>query len=367
MWFVMKNHEPRITNHESRSMNLVVCFKEGPVEEYLIDRIHTAWPEVGITNVGQKDVAAALLDADFFCGHAKVPVDWDAVVRQGRLQWIQSSAAGMDWCLVPSVVESDIVISTASGVLADQVAEHTMALILGWMRNLETFLREQHDERTPDYRKFFRRPTRDLTGRTVGIVGFGGVGRRLSQVLTPFRTEILAIDLFPVDKPPHVSELWPPERLDDLLGKSDVVILCLPLNLQTRGMFNGDRLKKMRPETLFVNVARGPLVDTDALAAALKNRELAGAVVDVTSPEPLPKEHPLWNFPNVIVTPHVGGQFRFRFDDVVDIFSANIRRWQEGRPLINHLTPEGKRLGFPLRSPDYPLWIDIRDSEIAST
>ena len=341
--------------------DLVVCFKENPVDEYLIDRIHRAWPEVGILNVGQKDIAAALLDADFFCGHAKVPVDWDAVVRKGRLKWIQSSAAGMDWCLVPSVIESDIVISTASGVLADQVAEHTMALILGWMRNLPTFWREQHDERAADYRRFLRRPTRDLTGKTVGIVGFGGVGRRLSQVLAPFRTRILATDLFPVEKPPHVAELWPPERLDDLLGESDVVILCLPLNGQTRGMFDAARLKKMRPETLLVNVARGPLADTGALVAALKNKELAGAAVDVTFPEPLPKEHPLWDFPNVIVTPHVGGQYRYRFDGVVDIFTANVHRWLAGRPLINFLTSEGRRLGFPLRSPDYPLWIDVRE------
>jgi len=341
--------------------NLVICFKENPAEEYLIDRIHTTWPEVEIRNVGQKDIAAALLDADFFCGHAKVPVDWDTVVRGGRLKWIQSSAAGMDWCLVPSVIESDIVISTASGVLADQVAEHTMALILGWMRNLPTFWREQHDDQAVDYRKFRRRPTRDLTGKTVGIVGLGGVGRRLSQVLAPFRTRILATDLFPVDKPSHVAELWPPERLDDLLGESDVVILCLPLNGQTRGMFDAVRLKKMRPEALLVNVARGALVDTDALAASLNNEEIAGAVVDVTFPEPLPADHPLWDFPNVIVTPHVGGQYQFRFDDVVDIFMANICRWLEGRPLINFLTSEGKRLGFPLRSPDYPLWIDERE------
>jgi len=349
--------EPRTPNMP----DLVVCFKETPVEERLIDRLHRAWPEVRIRNVGQKDIAAALLDADFFCGHAKVPVDWDAIVQKGRLRWIQSSAAGMDWCLVPSVIESDIAISTASGVLADQVAEHTMALILSWMRNLPTFWREQLDDRTADYRKFLRRPTCDLTGKTVGIVGLGGVGRRLSQVLAPFRTRILATDLFPVRKPPHVAELWCPERLDDLLGESDVVILCLPLNAQTRGMFDAGRLKKIRPETLFVNVARGALVDTDALVAALKNKEIAGAVVDVTSPEPLPTNHPLWNFPNVVITPHVGGQCRFRFDDVVDIFTANICRWRESRPLINFLTLEGKHLGFPLRSADYPLWIDERD------
>lgn len=341
--------------------NLVVCFKETPVEKRLIDRIHAAWPEVELINVGQDKIAEALLEADFFCGHAKVPVDWPRIVRQGRLQWIQSSAAGMDWCLVPSVVESSIDITTASGVLADQVAEHTMSLILAWMRNLPTFLREQHDPTAPDYRKFIRRPTRDLTDRTVGIVGFGGVGRRLSEVLAPFRTTLLATDLYPTDKPSHVDELWSADRLDELLRRSDVVVLCLPLNSETRGLFDRKRFEMMKSEALFVNVARGPLVVTDDLLDALRCRRIAGAVMDVTSPEPLPPEHPLWDFfPNVIVTPHVGGQFYRRFDDVVDIFSENVRRRKNNEPPVNFLTPEGKRLGFPIRRPGFPLWIDVK-------
>ena len=103
--------------------------------------------------------------ADIFCGHAKVPVDWDGVVRQGRLRWIQSSAAGMDHCLVPSVIESDIVVTSASGVLADQVAEHTIALMTAWTRSLPTFLRAQQKK------EFIRRPTRDLTAQHGGHCG----------------------------------------------------------------------------------------------------------------------------------------------------------------------------------------------------
>ncbi|MDR1962201.1 MAG: protein kinase [Planctomycetaceae bacterium] len=341
---------------------LVVCFKETPVEQVLIDRIRAVWSEVDLINVGQKEVASALMEADYFCGHAKVPVNWDAVVRQNRLQWIQSSAAGMDWLLVPSVIESNITITTASGVLANQVAEHTLSLILGWMRNLATFQREQYDSALPDYRKFIRRPTGDLTGLTVGIVGFGGVGRRLSEVLAPFQTRILATDLYPTQKPPHVAELWSAEKLDELLGLSNIVILCLPLNAQTRELFNAERFKLFRKDALFVNVARGPLVVTNDLVDALEQGQIAGAVMDVTSPEPLPSNHPLWDFyPNVIITPHVGGQSRRRFDDVIDIFIANILRWKKKQPLINFLTSEGKRLGFPIRCSDYPLWIDIKN------
>ncbi|MDR0608887.1 MAG: protein kinase [Planctomycetaceae bacterium] len=351
--------------------NLVVCFKETPVEQNLIDRIHAAWSEVNIINVGQKDIAAALLEADYFCGHAKVPVNWNAIVQQNRIRWIQSSAAGMDWLLVPSVVQSPIAITTASGVLADQVAEHTLSLILAWMRNLSTFQREQHDPTLPDYRRFIRRPTHDLTGLTVGIVGFGGVGRRLSEVLLPFQTRILATDLYPTQKPPHVTELLPAEKLNVLLGESDVVVLCLPLNTQTRELFTIEQFKLFRKKSLFVNVARGQLVVTQDLVEALKQGLIAGAVMDVTSPEPLPPEHPLWDFyPNVLITPHVGGQSHRRFDDVVDIFTENIQRWKNQQPLINFLTPEGKQLGFPIRCPEYPLWIDIKkqnDDQLFST
>lgn len=343
--------------------NLVVCFKEKPIEPRLIERIRSAWSDVNIVNVGQDEIADALLDADYFCGHAKVPVDWDRIVAQGRLQWIQSSAAGMDWCLVPSVIGSSIHITTASGVLADQVAEHTSALILAWMRNLPTFFKEQSVPSSEGYRKFIRRPTRDLTDQVVGIVGFGGVGRRLSKVLAPFRTTILATDLFPTEKPSHVAELWGPDRLDELLEQAGVVVLCLPLNNETRGMFDATRFARMRSDALFVNVARGPLVVTEDLVDALQRETIGGAVMDVTSPEPLPVDHPLWDFSNVLITPHVGGQFYRRFDDVVDIFSENVRRWKNDDVLINYLTPEGKRQGFPLRQPGFPLWIDIKVSQ----
>ncbi|GHT23870.1 hypothetical protein FACS189419_08370 [Planctomycetales bacterium] len=342
--------------------NLVVCFKDTPVEEPLIAQILAAWQnDVNIINVGQDGIADALLEADFFCGHAKVPVDWERIVQQRRLQWIQSSAAGMDWCLVPPVINSNITITTASGVLANQVAEHTLSLILAWMRNLPVFFNEQNNFLAPDFRKFLRRPTRDLTGATIGIVGFGGVGRRIAEITAPFHTTTLATDLYPAEKPPYVDELWDANRLDDLLPASDIVILALPLNEQTRGIFNAQKFRLLKQDALFVNVARGALVDTDSLVTALKSGQIAGSVIDVTSPEPLPAEHPLWDFfPKVIITPHVGGQSQRRFQDVVDIFTANVKRWMTKRPLINYLTDEGKKLGFPIRCNDYPLWSDIK-------
>jgi phosphoglycerate dehydrogenase-like enzyme len=327
------------------STRIVLCY---PVEAKHIEQIAAAMPEAEVVDAGQEHIAEELFQADIFCGHAKTPVDWDGVVRQGRLRWIQSSAAGMDHCLVPSVIRSDIIVTSASGVLADQVAEHTIALVTGWCRSLPVFFRAQQK------REFVRRPTRDLTRSTVGIVGLGGVGRRLARLLSAFDARILATDMFPVDKPDYVEALWPAERLDDLVAAVDILVLCLPLNDSTRGIINAARLAKMKRGGLLVNVARGPLVVSDDLVTLLDNGHLAGAVMDVTDPEPLPPESRLWDFPNVIITPHVAGQSSWRIDNMTRLFCRNLRRWRAGLPLINYLSH--KQLGFPIRGGGYPLW-----------
>jgi D-3-phosphoglycerate dehydrogenase len=326
-------------------VRIVLCY---PVEPRHCEQIAAAAPGAEVVDAGQERIARELFSADIYCGHAKVPVDWDGVVRQGRLKWIQSSAAGMDHCLVPSVIESEIVVTSASGVLADQVAEHTIALVTGWCRSLPTFFRAQQKK------EFIRRPTRDLTRSTVGIVGFGGVGRRLAELLSGFHTRILATDMFPVEKPDYVEALWPADRLDDLLAQADVLVLSLPLNDVTRGMIDEKALAKMKSDALLVNVARGPLVIEADLVAAIDARRLAGAVLDVTEREPLPSSSRLWELPGVIITPHVAGQGAWRIDNITNLFCRNLRRRQAGEPLINYLAD--KRLGFPIRGTGTPIW-----------
>ncbi|MDR1958780.1 MAG: D-2-hydroxyacid dehydrogenase [Planctomycetaceae bacterium] len=333
-------------------MNLVLCY---PVTESHLARIHTAWPEVELICADQNDKEDAekkLFQADYFCGHVKKMVDWDSIVAQNRLRWIQSSAAGMDHCLVPAVIDSDIRVCSASGLLSDQVAEQTMALLLGWLRSLPVFFHARLK------REFVRRPTRDLTGSTVGIVGFGGNGRRLAQVLAPFHVTMIATDMFPEDKPDDVEHLWPETSLNELLAVSDIVILNIPLNQQTYHLFDAEKLGRMKKTALLVNMARGAIVETPALVDALHQGTLAGAVMDVVEPEPLPPDHPLWECPHLIITPHVAGQIRWRNDDVTSLLCENIRRYRNGEPLINYLTD--KKLGFPVRSAETPLWIDLK-------
>jgi D-3-phosphoglycerate dehydrogenase len=318
-------------------MRIVLCY---PVEPRHCQEIAATAPGAEVVDAGQEVIAREILAADIFCGHPKVPMPWDEVVRRGRLRWIQSSAAGLDHCLVPPIVESEIIVTSASGVLSDQVAEHAMALCGGLFRGIGTFLAAQAR------REFIRRPTRDLHGATVGIVGFGGVGRRLAELLTPYRVRILATDWFPVDRPEWVEGLLPPERLAEVLPQVDVLFLCAPLTEGTYRMIDGKAMGQMKRGAMLINVARGGLVAEADLAGALKDGRLAGAALDVTEDEPPAANSPLWDAPNLILTPHVAGQSARRIDDMTAFFRQNLSRYLAGSELVNLVD---KRLGFPIR------------------
>ena len=321
-------------------MRVVLCY---PVEQRHREQIAAVSSKIEVVDAGQERIAELLPTADIFCGHAKVPVPWDEVVAGGRLRWIQSSAAGMDHCLVPEVIASDILVTSASGLFANQVAEQTLALLLGGLRGLPTFFRQQQAK------DFTRRPTGDLHGKTIGIIGFGGNGRRIAEVLSAFQVRILATDLFPQNRPSHVEDLRPANELYEVLSEVDVAVLCVPLNAQTHHMIDAVALEKMKAGAILINVARGPVVDELALVDALKTGHLSGAGLDVTEVEPLPVASPLWDMPNVIITPHVGAQSVRRVDDSTALFCENLERYLRGERLLNTVD---KELGFPRPTSD---------------
>lgn len=319
----------------SNKRRIVLCY---PVEPHHLEWIQAAAPDSEIVNAGQERIADELPTADIFCGHAKVPVPWPEVVSAGRLQWIQSSAAGMDHCLVPEVIASEIPVTSASGLFADQVAEQTLALLLGLLRRIPRFVKAQVD------REFIRRPTDDLHRKTVGIVGFGGNGRRIAEVLAPWRVRMVATDLFPTEKPAYVEQLWAADQLPRLLAESDIVILCVPLNANTLGWFDTKVFAAFKPGSYFINVARGQVVKETALIEALESGHLGAAGLDVTEIEPLPTESPLWTHPQVLITPHVGAQSAERVNTSTRFFCDNLVRFDQGQPLLNLVD---KQLGFP--------------------
>lgn len=313
----------------------VLCY---PVTDACIAKIRQAAGDFEIVNAGQERINELLPTADIFIGHAKVPVDWDRALAAKRLRWIQSSAAGLDHCLVPGVIDSDIVVCSASGLFAPQVAEQTFALLMGLLRRIRLFTE------ACGRRDFTRQPTDDLRGKTVGIVGLGGNGRYIAKMLAPWQVRIIATDFYPENRPSEVSELWAADQLPRLLGESDIVILTLPLNASTHGLFDSEMIAKMKPASYFVNVARGSVVVESALVAALDSGHILAAGLDVTEVEPLAPTSPLWDRTNVLITPHVGAQSYRRVSDTTDLVCKNLTRYRQGLPLWNVVD---KRLGFP--------------------
>jgi phosphoglycerate dehydrogenase-like enzyme len=316
-------------------MRIVLCY---PITPQCLEQIQSAAGDAEVVDAGQPRIDELLPTADIFIGHAKVPVDWGRVLRAKKLRWIQSSAAGLDHCLVPGVIESDIVVSSASGLFAPQVAEQTFALMMGLLRRIRLFTEATRP------RDFTRQPTDDLRGKTVGIVGLGGNGRMIAKMLAPWDVRIIATDYYPENCPPEVSQLLPADRLDDLLAQSDIVILTLPLNASTEGLFDVKRIAKMKRGSYLVNVARGSVIVESALVDALASGQIAGAGLDVTEVEPLAPESKLWDNPSVLITPHVGAQSERRVPDTTKLVCENLRRYWADQPLWNVVD---KRLGFP--------------------
>ena len=324
--------------------NIVLCF---PLQASHVDQIREAAADrYNVIVSKQEDIGKNIFEADIFCGHAKTPVDWNAVVQQERLKWIQSSAAGLDHCLVPAVIESSIVVSGCSALFSNQVAETTVALLMGLVRRLPVFFRAQQA------REYVRRPTDDLFGKTVAILGLGGNGIRIAEVLRPSvgkAGRILGSDWFPEDAKHLVSDgivdqVYGAQQLDQMLPQADIVIVTLPLSQSNEQSFGAREFRACKPGAYFVNVGRGSVVQQAALIEELQSGHLGGAGLDVADPEPIEPDSPLWTMENVIITPHVGAQSPRRIPVTVDLFCENLQRYDSGENLLNWVD---KGLGFP--------------------
>src|SRR5437870_11272836 len=252
----------------------------------------------GATLVEAKDPArqrAEIVDADVLFGR----VAPDVLGQARRLRYYHSIGAGVDAILSPELVESDVVLASEKGEVGIHLAEHAFALLLGLTRGVHTALR------TPDYslREPIRREQRELYDLTMGIVGFGGTGREVARRALGFGMRVLAVDLEDVPPEPGVEAIWKLDRLGEMLGASDAVVIGLPLTKATHHWFTRDLFRQMRRTAILINVTRGAIVHGEELEAALKEGLIWGAGLDVTDPEPLPGSHPFWKHPRVIVTP----------------------------------------------------------------
>lgn len=256
-----------------------------------------------------------------------------------QLKWVQVWAAGVDGILFPEFVNSDVILTSAKGFVGTHLADQAWALILGLLRGVGRSVRE----RTWDNKMSIRLATWELGERTLGIVGLGGTGIEVARRAQGFEMHVIAVDLEAIEAPTFVPEIWKMDRFDDLLAESDIVCICAPLTPETEGMFDDAAFQKMQSHALLINVTRGKIVDGEALIRALNEERIGGAGLDVTPVEPLPADSPLWDMPNVIITPHVAGGSPIRMDRTVALFCDNLERFLVGKPLLSVID---KRKGY---------------------
>jgi len=245
------------------------------------------------------------------------------------LRWIHTVSTGVNHVLFPFLVESDIVLTNARGVYDGSVAEMVLAYMLAVVKGLPTFQSLKAEHR---WQKAF---LQEMDGLTVGIIGFGGIGRRVSQLARPFGVRVIAIRRHLAPALEGTAHVLLADGLYDLMAQSDFVVVTVPLTDQTRRLIDARALAHAKQGAWLINVARGGVVDEAALVHALREGPLGGACLDVFEVEPLPKDSPLWDLPNVIITPHTSGLSPQLYQRSADLFLENLRRYVAGQSLLN--------------------------------
>lgn len=336
-------------------IHIVVAFN---VDEELLRRIGAVDPRLTVDLVpalsgrpGQarmRDMAAvdederqsalrALARADILFGPGNIATPYfDAATR---LKWFQVITAGVDRLAAEGILNRGFEITTVSGLAAPAIAEWVMGAIVMLVKGMHTSVRDQAEH------KWSFRFTAELAGKTCGIAGMGAIGRETARRAHAFGMRVIAtrrtVEAGATD--PDCDAILPYLELDRLLQESDYVVLAVPLTAETHHLIGARELALMKPTASLLNVARGPVVDQDALVAALRDGTIASAALDVTDPEPLPADSPLWDMPNVILTPHISGAVEGYGHRAAEIFIANLKRYLEGQPL-EHLVK--RELGY---------------------
>jgi phosphoglycerate dehydrogenase-like enzyme len=219
-------------------------------------------------------------------------------------------------------------------------------MILAFTRGIRRAISWQEERKWKRVRAYpeIRGAVVELTGSTMGIVGFGASGREVAKRALAFGMDVIALDLYPESEPDDVEALWPVDRLHDLLAQSDYVVVAVPYTSRTDGMIGAEEIAKMKPSAMLVCISRGRIVDEEALAAALRGGDLAAAALDVFAEEPLPPESDLWQLDNLLITPHIAGLSQFEGQRILDIFRENLDRYlDQDFPLRNQVD---KQRGF---------------------
>jgi len=324
-----------------------------PFTEPLVNRLQGISPKLNITSVlvsRPEDIPDELWARTEILYTATI---WPDPARVPALQWIQSHFAGIDrYVNEPMARKEGLRITTMSGAAAPQMAEYAVGMLLALGRKIPAILGSQKKSEWPKDR-FERFMPVELRGKTVGIVGYGSIGRQVARLLQPFGVTVLATKQNakqPQDKDYNIEgigdlqgdfvhRLYPAQALRSMLKECHFVVVAVPLTPTTRGILDAAALEALQPGAFLVDISRGGIVDHGALLEALKSGKLAGAALDVFPEEPLPVSSPLWQTSNLIITPHISGGSPYYNERAVELFSENLHRYLGGLTLYNLFDP----------------------------
>jgi D-2-hydroxyacid dehydrogenase (NADP+) len=301
-----------------------------------LSRLRAAFPDVTIAMATGDALVASIGDAQAVVGG---PLPDEAIAAAGVLALLHVPFAGVERVLTPALAARHVMITNSRGVSAPNMSEHVIAMMLAFARGLPAYIRAQGKHVWRDQEN---RPAHfELTGQTVVLLGVGAIGQAAARRLQGFGMQIIGARRN--ESGPAIAgldKIVPFSALADVLPGADHVVSSLPMTPATTGIVSEATIGSMKPGAYFYNVGRGGTVDQDALIAALQAGHLAGAGLDVTTPEPLPDDSPLWDMPNVIITAHTSGTSPKAQVRVYETLAENIRRYQDGRELLNRVDPE---------------------------
>lgn len=305
-------------------MNLLIYPPLSPAELAQVQAVSEGVEIINAQN--EAEALTAIQEAEAMYGHLTPPL----LAKAAKLKWLQTPIAGLENYMFPALAESSIVLSNMAKIYNDMIADHAMTYILMFARGFHVYFRRQM---AGEWR--VGAPVRHLADCTLGIIGLGGIGADLAQRGKAHQMRVIATEARPGAKPDFVDELWPADRLDDLMAQSDFVVSCVPQTPATIGLIGAREIGLMKPTAFLINISRGVVLKLDALVEALQAGRIAGAGLDVYEIEPLPADHPLWRMENVILTPHVAAVNPHVAQRRIDTLVGNLRRYLAGEPLRN--------------------------------
>ncbi|GAB6100624.1 D-2-hydroxyacid dehydrogenase [Halanaerocella petrolearia] len=287
-------------------------------------------PQVAITNLQADEVTTEMIKkADIIFGWPKK----EDLKKAENLKWLHLPSAGASKYIDQSLYHNqDIILTNSSGVYGLPIAEHILGMILAFNNNLSQYFEQQQQKEWQSVRA-----RRDIYGSTCGIIGFGNIGREVAKRAQALGSRVLALKRTVDQVPDYVDKLYTQDEINQVLKESDYIILSLPITEETKGIISAQELQLMKKDAFLVNVGRGELVVQNDLIKALTEGWIAGAGLDVTTPEPLPEDSPLWELSNVIITPHCSGYSPTNSKRLYDIFSKNLESYMKGQPLKNRV------------------------------